>query len=425
MRHSCKLAGVVFGAALMTACGSSGLSSSPSPLAAENQQGASRGSESPLGQPKLTILHSFAGPDGWSPDAPVTNVDGVIYGTAREGGDTRCREHSQEKNGCGVVFKYTGTGIETVLLLGGLYGWAPRAGLINVNGTLYGVAEAGGEHINGVHGNGTVFAITYAGAQVIHKFQRADGVHPQAPLVDVDGTLYGTTNEGGVYGRGTLFKIANVASGPEFSVVHSFGQGRSGTSPQTSLIDVHGTLYGTTISGGSNDLGSVFAFKIRTGEYHTVYSFEGGSDGANPIAGLIYLDGAFYGTTLQGGQSSNICCGTIYWVTPNGKERVLYRFQQGTTGFRPRADLVNVTDAGKRFDKVYGTARSGGKYGCGTIFSFDPVGAPNYAVVHDFACMPNDGADPISALIDVRGTLFGTTQFGGENNGGTLFKLKL
>jgi len=74
-------------------------------------------------------------------------------------------------------------------------------------------------------------------------------------------------------------------------------------------------------------------------------------------------------------------------------------------------------------DKLYGTALLGGKYDMGTVFSINPVGNVNFTVIHAFAGAPNDGGRPRAALIDANGKLYGTTELGGEHNGGTLFKL--
>ena len=191
----------MLGVLLFAGCGG-GLSSSPSPLAAANEpslavRGASdispRGSHatsnwlgSPLSESKLTILHSFAGPDGWRPFVPLLNVDGVLYGTTFEGGYSRnCGPHEA---GCSVVFKYSGTGLSKVSFLAKSVGENPRAGLINLDGRLFGVAGDGG-----AFRRGSLFAITHSGASVVHSFKDADGDYPLGGLVDVDGTLYGTT----------------------------------------------------------------------------------------------------------------------------------------------------------------------------------------------------------------------------------------
>jgi uncharacterized repeat protein (TIGR03803 family) len=129
----------------------------------------------------------------------------------------------------------------------------PYAGLINVNGTLYGTTYFGG-----AYDDGTVFSITTSGkATVLHSFgMTGDGEYPYAGLIDVKGTLYGTTYEGGgATGGGTVFAI--TTSGKE-TVLHSFTGSGDGEYPNAGLIDVKGTLYGTTADGGANGGGTVF-----------------------------------------------------------------------------------------------------------------------------------------------------------------------
>ncbi|MGA7246860.1 MAG: choice-of-anchor tandem repeat GloVer-containing protein, partial [Candidatus Cybelea sp.] len=136
-------------------------------------------------------------------------------------------------------------------------GSSPDAGLIDVGGTLYGTTFDGG-----THADGTVFSITLSGTEkVLHSFsfstvfRDSDGVEPSAPLIKVKGTLYGTTVQGGAYGGGTVFSI--TTAGKE-KVLHSFGNG-DGTAPYAGLINVNGTLYGTTQDGGAYNSGTIFA----------------------------------------------------------------------------------------------------------------------------------------------------------------------
>jgi uncharacterized repeat protein (TIGR03803 family) len=127
--------------------------------------------------------------------------------------------------------------------------------MININGTLYGTTTYGG-----TIGWGTVFSITPGGEEkVVYSFSGTDGQFPYASLIEVKGTLYGTTEEGGTYGAGagTVFSL-DPSSGSE-NVLHSFGNGTDGVAPRARLIKVNGTLYGTTMLGGANGDGTVFA----------------------------------------------------------------------------------------------------------------------------------------------------------------------
>jgi uncharacterized repeat protein (TIGR03803 family) len=139
--------------------------------------------------------------------------------------------------------------------------------LINVNGTLYGTTSAGGGQgcINGTGYNcGTFFKITAAGKeQVLHRFTGSpdDGGSPNGELLSVDGLLYGTTIVGGTRGKGTVFSI--TTSGKE-NILHSFGvrQAYGGRAPTPGLAELKSTLYGTTYFGGDDKVGTAFALRL-------------------------------------------------------------------------------------------------------------------------------------------------------------------
>jgi uncharacterized repeat protein (TIGR03803 family) len=99
-----------------------------------------------------------------------------------------------------------------------------------------------------------------------------------------------------VSGFGTLFAISR--SGKE-TVIHNFGGPPDGANPSADLIDVNGTLYGTTSSGGANNGGTVFAV-TASGAETVLHSFGGSNDGSDPVAGLVSVKGTLYGTTLYG-----------------------------------------------------------------------------------------------------------------------------
>ena len=129
-----------------------------------------------------------------------------------------------------------------------------------------------------------------------------DGGGPEAGLIDVSGTLYGTTIGGGTSSDGTVFAVSK--SGKE-RVLYSFGGDPDGAQPQANLLDVKGTLYGTTSSGGTNNAGTVFSIST-TGEEHLLHNFSAATDGFSPEAGLIEVNGTLYGTAVQGGGAYSI-----------------------------------------------------------------------------------------------------------------------
>jgi uncharacterized repeat protein (TIGR03803 family) len=173
--------------------------------------------------------------------------------------------------------------------------------------------------------------------RVLHSFTGADGADPQASLLDVAGTLYGTTYDGGAYGGGTVFSI--TTTGKE-RVLHSFGHGRDGAYPLASLIEANGTLYGTTFYGGASRHGTVFSLSTD-GEESVLHSFGSTyTDGSLPASNLIDVDGTFYGTTVDGGglhACLNFGCGTVYSISSTGSERVVYSFSKaGSSGSAAR-----------------------------------------------------------------------------------------
>jgi uncharacterized repeat protein (TIGR03803 family) len=125
---------------------------------------------------------------------------------------------------------------------------------------------------------------------------------PKAILIDVKCTLYGTTSYGGGtdftigYGCGTVFSF-DPATGAE-PVLHAFAGGTDRELPFSGLIDVKGTLYGTTDEGGASGFGTAFALDPATGAETVLHAFTGGADEEYPLAGLIDVKGTLYGTTV-------------------------------------------------------------------------------------------------------------------------------
>jgi len=390
-----------------------------------------------------TTLYSFGSQtsDGAEPGARLLNVKGKLYGVTGNGG-ANCGGWG----GCGTVFSFDPrSNAETVLysfctLRNCADGLSPHAGLINVNGTLYGTTLQGGSSTGCgyTNGCGTVYAIDPATSTetVIYSFCQkkscADGYTPFDRLLDINGTLYGTTVAGGSAdcNGGVVFSL-NPAKHAE-NVLHVFQcDGLDGTAPVAALSEVNGTLYGVTQYGGAHGLGTVFSIDPATGAETILYSFcsEGGycPDGEEPAAALINVNGILYGTTEFG--SVAYCkrtCGTVFALDlATGAERVLHYFG-AEDGRYPEAALIDVNGT------LYGTTVYGGSggggcyetYGCGTVFSLDP-GTGSEFVVYNFCSKKNcrDGALPMSKLIDVKGKLYGTTAAGGSYGQGTIFRI--
>jgi len=263
-----------------------------------------------------------------------------------------------------------------------------------------------------------VFSITSAGTEtVLYSFAggSSDGASPAAGLIQgSDGNFYGTTDAGGAGGFGTVFKI--TPGGTE-TVLHSFTANSDGAEPEASLIQgSDGTFYGTTDIGGTSGNGTVFTITL-TGIETVLHPFAGSSsDGSRPSAGLIQGgDGNFYGTTATGGASG---VGTVFKITPSGTETVLYSFAGGSSdGSHPDGGLIQGSDG-----NFYGTTDAGGANGDGTVFKITPSGTET--LLYSFTGGSSDGSNPTAGLIQgTDGNLYGTTFLGGANGHGTVFKI--
>ena len=207
------------------------------------------------------------------------------------------------------------------------------------------------------------------------------------------------------------------AQAQTFTTLHDFTGTPDGSSPYAPLVrDNAGVLYGTTESGGTSGVGTIFKVD-KSGKETVLHSFAGGSDGANPFAGLVFDSaGNLYGTTANGGASG---VGTVFELSKAGKETVLYSFVGGTTdGCYPFGGLLRDT-AGN----LYGTTEVCGASGVGTVFRLSKTGKET--ILHSFAGGSSDGEFPsfTSLLMDVSGNLYGVTEQGGTSNLGVVYKL--
>jgi uncharacterized repeat protein (TIGR03803 family) len=387
----------VSAAALLAGCGGSQLPIGAPGIAPPSLAYAA--AAAPAGTGKLRpvkVLYNFKKhDDGHDPEASLLDVHGTLYGTTAWGGSS----------GEGTVFAISGSGNERVLHSFGSHddGAVPVAGLVAVHGALYGTTTRGGAYLcQSLRICGTVFSIDRTGRErVLHSFgSGTDGYEPAASLLNVGGTLYGTTVYGGAYDGGTVFSISTT--GVE-KVLYSFaGSKGDGCEPWAGLTEVNGTLYGTTSNCGAYTRGTVFSIST-SGSEKVLHSFGYGSDGSYPVTGLINVSGTLYGTA-QSGTSGN-GNGAVFSITTTGNEQVFYNFDY-PAGANPSA----LTDVNGTF---YGTA-TGGPDDEGFIFSVTPYG--DERLVHEFT--RRGGSGPLASLIYVDGTLFGTTAYGGRTVSG-------
>jgi uncharacterized repeat protein (TIGR03803 family) len=373
----------------------------------------------------LATLYNFTGgADGAMPYSGLIKKGGTLYGTTTFGGIPDC------PNGCGTVYSVTPAGNETVLhaFTGGVDGEYPGGYLINVRGNFYGTTASGGDpNCNQTRGCGTVFSVTPGGVEtVLHSFRHGhdDGVFPEAGLTYMGGKLYGTTTRGGANKRGTVYSI--TLSGHE-KVLYSFQGGTDGAFPEADMVNVDGVLYGTTTYGGGGKCphGCGTVFTITPAGVETVLHAFTGKDGAYPGAPLINVGGTVYGTTGFGGNAPcatnarSSGCGTVFLVTASGVEVVLHSFTGGADGANPYGlTLVN--------GKFFGTTVNGGGtgcfgFGCGTLFKIENFGfATQYSSLSSFTG-GSDAANPYG-LVHLGSKLYGTSLYGGAFGNGTVFQ---
>lgn len=382
--------------------------------------------------------------DGANPEASlIQGANGDLYGTTRIGG-------AGLDHGLGTVFKITPGGTLTTLHnfctsvqfitspSGQIFiyctdGAEPVGALTqDQDGNLYGTTIYDGITTQGGPGGGTVFKITPAGTlafSYVFGSQPGDGANPWDGLVQgSDGNFYGTTSAGGANYGGTVFKITPSGA---LTTIYSFSDDSNGGAPYAGLVRASdGNFYGTTAYGGANGQGGT-VFKITPGgSLTTLYSFCSQvnvsgycTDGSYPDRRLVQAsDGNFYGTTGGGGDNNY---GTVFRITPGGTLTTLYSFSGGTDGGSPYTSLFQASDG-----NLYGTTQNGGANNDGTVFRVSLSGA--LTTLYSFCSQTDcaDGSDPEAGLTEAAdGTLYGTTFGGGTGSNsnpgfpGTIFKL--
>ena len=375
----------------------------------------------------FTTLAQFTGISGASPgDEPtgglVAGPDGNFYGTAQRGGaDNR-----------GVVFRCTPGGILTALVQftgvsGAAKGSYPIGSLaVGPDGALYGTTLLGGSL-----DLGTVFKVTTGGVfTTLVEFTSAGasnrGHNPNGGLtLAADDNFYGMTTFGGASNIGTVFRM--TPAGVLTTLVEFTGNGATGkgSKPVGDLtLGSDGHLYGLTSEGGASGKGTVF--RITTDGVHTVLvhfsGTSGAAKGAFPKGSMAQgLDGNFYGNTQNGGAADQ---GTVFKMTPAGTLTTLLEstnFYRGGTskGDSPRGGLCPAPDG-----SLYGTTDRGGNADLGTVFKIDATGNRITLVHFSGVSGASRGARPQAGLVLASdGNFYGSTTEGGANDMGTLFRL--
>jgi uncharacterized repeat protein (TIGR03803 family) len=332
--------------------------------------------------------------------SPAQGRDGRLYGTTLGGGTL----------GNGTVFRLTTEGVGGVLYsFDGTNGNSPYGGLIlATDGNFYGTAAGGGSS-----GRGVLYRITPSGDYtVLHNFSGAtDGTTPAAhPIEASDGNLYGTTNGDFSY-PATVYKYSRTG---EFTTLYQFSTNQFTAFPLLQAAD--GNLYGTTEAGGAYNCGIVFKMTTSGSLPHS-YSFPCGLDGAFPYTQLVQAeDGNFYGTTLNGGSSTGLGCGTIFKMNQEGAVTILFRYPgTGPNCSGLEVGLVQATDG-----LLYGPTNVG-LSGGPALFSITTSG--EYNELYQFTS--ETGLAPLGVLAQhTSGLLYSTTYTGGYGYG-TVYSLDM
>jgi uncharacterized repeat protein (TIGR03803 family) len=407
------------------------------------------------------VLYNFTETDGSYPYAGLVAAGNKLYGTTLSGG-------AQQYGTVFVVDRATGAETTLYNFPGGVEGGFPYAGLVFSGNLLFGTTSYSAPP----DGGGTLFCVDPAtGAEkTLHKFSnysgpRRDGYAPFASLVNVGGALYGSTAYGGVANDGTLFgydpatdKLTTLhgftgdSAGQYFNpgvigsggalylatpqggtanlgavlkidpasgaitTLHSFTGGGDGFAPSASLLDYHGKLFGTTFGADpASGSGTVFRVNPATGETRTLHKFTDGSDGGNPLAGLVNDGGELWGTTAGGYIGSGQ--GTVFKINPvSGAESSIAYFEGEGQPQTPAAKLTRLGDY------LYGTSVYGGADGTGTIYQVDPASGA-ISIVYNFTG-GSGGSYPYAALTAVQGALYGVASRGGDTDNGVVFKFE-
>lgn len=365
------------------------------------------------------VLHNFTGAvsDGATPYARlIQGADGALYGTTTSGGS----------NFDGTVFRISASGASYTVLHSFMGapndGAEPAARLLQgADGALYGVTDYGGPY-GGPYGIGTVFRIGVNGsgyaALYIFTGTGGDGAYPYGGLIQgADGLLHGMTTYGGTNNYGTVFQIGT--NGSNYAALFSFtGAGGDGASPNGVIQGVDGTLYGTTTSGGTNGYGTIFQMGVNGTGYAVLYNFDYTS-GYSPYTGVIQgADGALYGTTYEGGTNVG---GTVFRMGIDGSGfSVLHNFnfnEMSGDGFSPDAAVIQGADGA-----LYGTTDGGGTNDNGTVFRIGADGS-GYAILYSFTGTSAYDASPNGLIQGADGALYGTTEGGGTYDNGAVFRI--
>jgi uncharacterized repeat protein (TIGR03803 family) len=373
--------------------------------------------------PAFRTLYTFSTNFGSGPNPGLAISGNTLFGTTQSGGISGLGNvFALNTDGTGFTNLFNNFNSSFT------NGFRPAAGVILSGSTLYGTTYGGGTlgggtvFALGTNGVGFTNLVNFD-----LNVNPNSPDEPQAPVVLSGNTLYGTTWFGGSYDHGTVFSVAT--NGSASGILHAFytptynpnANNYDGLFPSAKLIISGGTLYGTAENGGMNGGGTVFSVVTnQPGSFTVLHYFSSplnvtNNDGANSFAGLVLSGTNLYGTTAGGGTHGY---GVVFAVSTDGMFFTnLYNFTGGNDGSQPRGGL---TLSGNR---LYGTTSSGGAYTNGALFAINTDGS-NFKSLYSFTGT-GDGGNPQADLVLSGGTLYGTAEAGSVATDGTVFSFTL
>jgi uncharacterized repeat protein (TIGR03803 family) len=339
-------------------------------------------------------------------------IDGKLYGMTNLGG----------ANNMGVIFEYnfvTSVFAIRMHFAGTTNGSRPSGGLMQASdGMLYGMTQLGG-----TYNKGTLFQFNPVNSAYVRKLDfdgTGNGLHPYGNLIQAtNGYLYAMTYQGGTNSAGIIYKYNLTTS--LYTKIFEFDWISTGLNPLGSLFQASdGNLYGVNGNGATSNVGALFRFDPVTETYLKIYSFSStpsipGLNGSNPYGALIQAtDGKLYGMATYGGVSSK---GVLFRVDPpTSAYTKMVEFSGTANGSHPSGSLLEASDG-----NFYGMTSTGGVNGLGVLFQFNPVTSV-YTKLLDFDGVAK-GSNPYGSLMQAaNGNLYGMTSAGGTNSLGVLFQ---
>jgi uncharacterized repeat protein (TIGR03803 family) len=270
---------------------------------------------------KSEAIHSFDGTNGATPKGTLTLVNNTLYGYTSAGG----------KHGKGVIFKMDDTGKDFKVVYdyqdgedNGLGNESHHDAMYYYDSALYGAALYGG-----IKNNGVIFKINSDGDgyQPIHIFNGGpdDGAHPHSGVIALDSFFYGMTAEGGKGVKGTIYKMK--PDGSQYSMLYSFEK-ETGHNPHGRLTlgsDGH-TLFGTTKTGGADNVGVIFSYDLSDSNYKVIHTFQKDKNNGHTTEHgyLVLADYKLFGMTNFGGEKDK---GVIYSINEDGTDfKIIHSF---------------------------------------------------------------------------------------------------